>query len=279
MRQRKATIARMLGGLLLTGAAQVSAAQEPAGPPPPSGRASSGARPGLELLPEIGRIGAQVGFGGGAAWQPFKGGRGWQGSGFIDLPLARGFGGRLSYEISVSLGSSTGAPFVITDSIAFVANLAAGASPADALAGPPRAPFPVRRPVRTRLRVLTVAPFALKHTFTGLDRAHLRPYVTAGLDAVVVISKQIPEGDASAIFTGTAPFDDALIGGLVGQAPELTEQGLPTGQGNIEAGFHVGGGVEVRVTRGLSLNADYRFTRIGDRARLHAVQAALGFHW
>lgn len=279
MGQRVGMLGSVVGTLMLGLAAASSSAQEPAGPPPPSGRGASGARPGLELLPELGRIGAEVGFGLGSAWHPFEGGRGWQGSGFIDLPLAQGFGGRLSYEILVSVGSSTSAPFTLTDSIAFVANLAAGFSAADALAGPPRAPFPVRRAVRTKLRVLTVSPFALKHTFTGLDRAHLRPYVSAGVDAVVVISKQVPERDESLVFSGSAPFDAELIAGLVGQAPELTAQGLPAGQGNVEAGFHAGAGCEVRVTRGLSLNVDYRFTRIGAGERLHAVAGAVGFHW
>ena len=60
------------------------------------------------------------------------------------------------------------------------------------LAGTPDAPFPVRRQVRTRLRVLDVSPFALKYTITALDRARLRPYVAAGADIVVVITKQIP---------------------------------------------------------------------------------------
>jgi opacity protein-like surface antigen len=279
MSQRAGTFGRLLGMLALALTAGAASSQEPTGPPPPAGRGDSGALPGLELLPEIGRIGAQVGFSAGPAWHPFAAGRGWQGTGFIDLPLAQGFGGRLSYEIFVSLGSSTGAPFTLTDSVAFVANLAAGASPADALAGPPRAPFPVRRSVRTKLRVLTVAPFALKHTFTGLDRARLRPYVTAGVDAVVIITKQVPERDESLVFTGTAPFDAELIAGLIGQAPELTAQGLPTGQGNLEFGFHAGAGFELRVTRGLSLNADYRLTRIGDGARLHTAAGALGFHW
>jgi opacity protein-like surface antigen len=235
--------------------------------------------PGLELLPEIGRVGAQVGFNLGRAYHPFEAGDGFHGAGFIDLPLAQGVGGRLSYRISVGLGESTGEPFVITNPIAYVANLAAGFTPADAFSGPPRAPFPVRRAVRTRLRVLTVSPFALKHTFTGLDRARLRPYLTAGVDAVVVISKQVPERDESLAFTGTSPFDDELIAGLVAQAPELAAQGLPTGQGNLEFGYHAGGGLELRLSRGVSLNLDYRLTRLGGGESLHAAGGGLGIHW
>lgn len=256
-----------------------AAAQEPTGPPPAPGVREPGAGPGLELLPGIGRIGAQVGLLVGTAWNPYDAGHGLQGAGYIRLPLAAGAGGRLSYEVRISLGESEGRPFFVTDSVAFVANLAAGASPAAALAGPPGAPFPVRREVRTRLRVLQVSPFALTHTFTGLDRAHLRPYVTAGLDAVVIISKQAPLRDESLLFTGQAPFDAELIAGLIGQAPELTDQGLPTGQGNLEFGFHGGAGLELRVSRGLSINADYRYAQWGGSARQNAVAAGVGFHW
>jgi opacity protein-like surface antigen len=254
-------------------------AQEPSGPPPAPGPREPGSGPGLELLPEIGRIGAQVGLLAGTAWNPYDAGRGLQGAGYIRLPLAAGAGGRLSYEVRISLGESEGRPFFVTDSVAFVANLAAGASPAAALAGPPAAPFPVRREVRTRLKVLQVSPFALTHTFTGLDRAHLRPYLTAGLDAVVIISKQGPLRDESLVFTGQAPFDAELIAGLIGQAPELTAQGLPTGQGNIEFGFHAGAGLELRVSRGISINGDYRYSQWGDAARQSALAAGVGFHW
>ena len=97
---------------------------------------------------------------------------------------------------------------------------------------------------------------------------------------VVVISKQTPEKSESLQFTGTSPFDAALVGGLIAQAPELAALGLPTGQGNVELGFHAGAGVEVRVSSGLSLNLDYRFTGVGGTSqRLHALSAALGLHW
>lgn len=262
---------------LLTGPA--ARAQEPEGPPPAPGTREPGSGPGLELLPGIGRIGAQVGLLVGHAWNPYQAGDGLQGTGYIRLPLAKGFGGRLSYEVRISLGESEGTPFFVTDSVAVVANLAAGAPLPAALAGPPAAPFPVRREVRTRLKVLQVSPFALTHTFTGLDRARLRPYVTAGLDAVVVITTQDPLRDESQLFTGQAPFDAELIGGLIGQAPELTDQGLPTGQGNMEFGFHAGAGLELRISNGLSLNADYRYAQWGGSARQNALAAGVGFHW
>ena len=268
----------LLPGVLLL-SSLTAAAQEPTGPPPAPGTREPGSGPGLELLPGIGRIGAQVGLLVGSAWNPYAAGDGLQGAGYIRLPLATGAGGRLSYEVRISLGESEGQPFFITDSVAVVANLAAGAPLAAALAGPPAAPFPVRREVRTQLKVLQVSPFALTHTFTGLDRARLRPYVTAGLDAVVVITTQDPLRDESQLFTGQAPFDAELIGGLIGQAPELTDQGLPTGQGNMAFGFHAGAGLGLRVSRGISIGADYRYSQWGESARQNAVAAGVGFHW
>jgi hypothetical protein len=254
-------------------------AQEPAGPPPPAGEGGRTSAHQLELLPDLGRIGAQVTVAGGASWNPYQIGQGVVGGGSVELPLARGAGGRLSYQMTVALSLARSDPFTITDPVAFVANLAAGAGRAAALAGPPLAPFPVRREVRTRLRLLDVSPFALKYTVTRLDGARLRPYLAAGLDFVVVITRQDPVADESLDFRGGAPFDDPLIGGLISQAPELTALGYPSGQGNIDAGFHAEGGLEVRVSAGLSLNLAYRYTSVGIDHRLHTVTSGVGFHW
>jgi hypothetical protein len=255
------------------------AAQEPSGPPPPGrGRGDAGAAY-HELLPDIGLIGAQVGLAGGASWNPFGVGRGALAAGFIDLPVARAPGGKLSYQILVGLSDATSAPFRITDPIAYVANLAAGATRADAMAGPPAAPFPVRRDVRTQLRLLQVSPFGLKYTARRLGSERLRPYVGAGLDVAVTITRQDPVSDESLAFTGESPFDAPLIGGLVAQAPELAALGYPTGQGNIDIGFHAGAGIELRVARRVSVNFDYRLTSIGRGHRLHALTGALGMHF
>jgi hypothetical protein len=214
------------------------------------------------------------------SWNPYDVGPGFEIGGYIDLPLFRAPGGTVSYEILVALSHGRSDPFTITDPIAYIANLASGASPAEALAGPPQAPFPVRRDVRTDMNLLQVSPFALKYTIKSLDHLRLRPYFYAGLDLVVVITNQDPVSDESLQFTGTSPFDDPLIGGLVAQAPELSARGLPTGQGNLEIGGHAGAGLEVRLSRGVSLNLDYRFTGVGGTSqKLQAASAALGFHW
>ncbi len=126
---------------------------------------------------------------------------------------------------------------------------------------------------------MQVSPFGLKYTLRGLGSERLRPYVGAGLDFAVTITHQDPVADESLEFTGTAPFDAPLIAGQVAQAPELAERGYPTGQGNIDFGYHAGGGLEARIARRVSLNFDYRFTSIGSGHRLHTVTGALGMHW
>src|SRR5262245_3076296 len=111
-------------------------AQEPGGPPPPtSSRTDTGTAP-YELLPDLGRIGAQVGFLGAMSWNPYSVGEGFAVGGYVDLPLFRAPGGRVSYEMLVSLSHGRSDPFTITDPIAYAANLATGASAADAPARP-----------------------------------------------------------------------------------------------------------------------------------------------
>jgi len=258
---------------------QVASAQEAPGPPPPSSSRTTSGPEVHELLPDLGRIGSEVGILGGPSWNPYDVGGGFHLGGFVDLPLVRVPGGKLSYEIQISFSDGKSAPFDTTNPIAFVANLAAGASTADAFKGPPAAPFPVHREVTTKLHLLAVSPFALKYQIQGFDHVRLRPYFGAGLDFVVVITSQDPVSDESLVFTGTSPFDATLIAALVAQAPELTERKVPTGQGNMEIGGHAMAGVEVRVSRGLSLNLEYRFTQIGSSGHLHAVSGAVGFHW
>ena len=87
-------------------------AQEPAGPPPPSTGKTDRGPEVHELLPDLGRIGSQAGFLGGFSWNPYGVGSGFELGGYIDLPLARVPGGKLSYEILISLsdGQTGGAP-------------------------------------------------------------------------------------------------------------------------------------------------------------------------
>ena len=258
--------------LLLVTLAATTGAQEPSGPPPPSSSRTGAGLVPHELLPDIGRIGAQVAAFAGPSWNPYDVGQGVEAGGYIDLPLRRLPGGKLSYQIFLGLSLAESDPFTITNPLAVIANLAYGVSRA--------APFPVTRSVRTRLRVLHVSPFALKYTLTRWDGARLRPHLSAGVDVLAVFSTQEPERDLSLVFTGGPPFDDPLIAGLVAQAAELTARGIPSGQGNLELGGHAAAGIEVRVSGGLSLNLEYRFTAVsGSQSDLHAATAAVGFHW
>jgi hypothetical protein len=264
-------------GVLLASAV-AARAQEAEGPPP-----ESSPRGGLyvhELLPDIGVIGAQAGAMFGVCWNPYRAGSGACGGGFVTLPLRRLGSARLSYELDLSFSHGRSDPFTITDPIAYVANLAAGASPSAALAGPPAAPFPVRRLVRTELRLLQVSPFGLRLTPGTGGVPRLRPYAATGVDFIVVLSRQEPVSPESAAVPGAEAFEGPLIGGLVAQAPELAAQGLPTGQGNLRLGAHAAFGVELRTSERLSVNAEYRYTLIeGSGSGTGALTAAVGFHW
>jgi len=261
----RSVLCRAVAAALLAGVARPAAGQEPQGPPPPSST-RSGSGPELhELLPDIGRIGAQVAVFGGPSWNPYGAGRGLEAGGYINLPLRRAPGGKLSYEIFLGLSLARSESFTVTDTLAYQLNLASGRTPSEAQVGP----FPTQRTVRTRLRLLHVSPFALKYTVMRLDHARLRPYLSAGADVLVAITRQDP-------VDGSAP----LIGGLVAQAPELSARGTPTGQGNIDLGGHAAVGLEIRLSAGQSLNLEYRFTTSeGENSRLHTVSAAIGFHW
>jgi hypothetical protein len=252
--------------------------QEASGPPPAS--SPDGGLYVHELLPDIGIIGAEVGLVGGLCLNPYDAGHGICGGGFIALPLRRVGAGRLSYEISLSVGHGRGEPFTITDLLAYVANLAAGAPSSAAMAGPPAAPFPVRRQVRTDLRLLQVSPFGLRYAFTSGRVTRVRPYLSAGIDAVVVLSTQEPTAPESTEPFGAPAFEGPLIGGLATESPELAERGLPSGQGNLRLGAHGALGVELRTSERLSLNVEYRFTAIeGAGGGVSAFVAAVGFHW
>ena len=263
-------VVRSVVVLHLACASSIAFGQDPAPVPPPApGRA--GTSDPLELLPAIGRIGASVGLQGGWAKNPFSLGSGGQGAGFINLPLKRLGGGTLSYEISLRYSRSTSDPITVTNPIAFVANLAATGRG-------DTGPFPYRRQVRSIGSVFVVEPFGLKYALTSHGR--LRPYVGAGVGVAVVITKERPESDLSALFTGTSPFDADLIAGLVAQAKELEELGRPTGQGNIQAAVHAGAGFEFRLSPGFSLQGDYRYLRLSGRnGSMHAASGGFGIHF
>ena len=156
-----------------------------------------------------------------------------------------------------------------------MANLARGASPADALAGPPRAPYRVRRPVQTRLRLLDVSPFALKYTLTGLDHVRLRPYVTAGLDVIA----RHDGGRVCSTTTARSRLRRAALS-TGGRAPELDARGIPAGDGGLALGGHAGAGLEIRDLPWPLPEPRLPLSRASTASRrLHAVSTVVGFHW
>ncbi|MDQ6676362.1 MAG: hypothetical protein M3Z09_03600 [Acidobacteriota bacterium] len=257
-----------------------------------------------ELIPEIGKIGAEVGLVLSGSANPFHLNQGQDAAGYIDLPLfePKALHGKLGYEIRVGL-SQAKTRFQTTSNVAQVANLAAlnalrpntGAQNIiDSVQGTGAAPFPVTALTETRSKLLQVIPFALRYTATALDRYRLRPYAVLGFGTFVTIHNQQPIGtgvrpDAgltpaelaliNQVFGGKAPFGGPLVAGQISQSPELEARGLPGGHGNIDFGIHTGGGVEVRLSRGFSLGFDARYNRISGGQRLATYGTKLGFHF
>jgi hypothetical protein len=259
-----------------------------------------------ELIPEIGKIGAEVGILAGGSANPFHLNGGTDVGGFIDLPLfdrPQWLHGRISYEISAGLSRSR-TTFTTTSNVAQVANLAilnalypmgGTQNISDALTGTGAAPFPVTAPTVTTLKLLQVVPFSLKYTTTALDRWRFRPYALLGFGTYVTIHEQSATNSGvrlnanlppdvialvNQIFGGQAPFGGELVAGQIAQSPELEARGLPSGHGNIDLGWMGGGGFEFRLTRSFSLGFDARWNRIaGAPGALTTYGTRLGFHF
>lgn len=264
-----------------------------------------------ELVPEIGKIGAQVGLLVSGSSSPFRLNSGSFAAGFIDLPLfdkPDWLHGKISYEILVGMTQSK-TIFSTTSNVAQVANLSVltALNPngglqnvVSAVTGTGPAPFPVTSSTTTRLRLLQVVPFALKYTTTLFDSWRLRPYAVLGFGTYVTIHNQNPalgtppnygvRPDASLspdilaavkqLFGGSAPFGGPLVAGQITQSPELESRGLPGGHGNLDFGIHSAIGAEYRVSRNISLGFDARFNRIaGTYGLFRTYGSRLGFQF
>ena len=305
---------RLGGARLMTTAYAPPRPPDPPQPPQPAPVQAAPARPAFEmppeLVPEIGKIGAEVGLLLSGSTSPFRLNGGQFFGGFIDLPLfePQRLHGKISYEISVGMSQSK-TTFSTTSNVAQVANLAVltALNPngglqnvTAAVTGTGAAPFPVNTSTLTRLRLLQVVPFAFKYTSTALDRWRLRPYGLVGFGTFVTIHSQNPargnpptygvRPDANvppeilaavnSIFGGQAPFGGPLVAGQISQAPELEARGLPGGHGNLDFGLHTGVGVEVRLNRNFSLGFDARFNKIaGTYGSFRTLGSRLGFHF
>jgi opacity protein-like surface antigen len=154
-------------GFWLALLASQALAQEPQGPPPPSGNRVNTGAGDHDLLPDIGRIGAQVAVFGAVSWNPYEVGRGAEIGSLLDLPLRRTSGGRLAYELFVGVSFATSGAF----------NLSSASFPA---------------PVRTRLRLVQLSPFGFKYKLQSSDSTPLRPYLNAGVDVVFSSTDILP---------------------------------------------------------------------------------------
>lgn len=113
--------------------------------------------------------------------------------------------------------------------------------------------------VETDQRQLSIL-FGLKYRFDL--GARLKPYVVLGPGVIVNLNDP-----------------DPLVAGQVPVAPELEARGIQTGQGFFLAAGHVGGGVELYLTPGLSVGIDVRgifqedtnndYTTAGGRLAFH----------
>lgn len=277
---------------------------DPGGSPSPSPApppASSGYTAPRELLPDIGHIGAELGFFVGGATNPYKDNTGFASGGYIDLPWKKVPGGKLSYEIMIGLQrsvttqqTSSGVNALVNTALnnyLYSAGLETLPSVTDYLT----TPLPVTSIVQERSKVLTVAPFELKYTITKLGR--FRPYVVAGLGAYVWIGSDnntqtfnanaalgslasLPVGSSTLGATLNAILQGSQIGGLAPTAPELAARGVPHGQGNVLFGGQIGGGAEVRITPKLSMGFDVRHNQVeGKNSGFNTFAFNQGLHW
>ncbi len=253
----------------------------------------------LELIPEIGKIGAQVGVVLNGSANPFHLNNGQDAAGYIDLPMfePKALHGKISYEIRIGL-SQAKTKFPTTSNVAQIANLTAltafnPTNPAqnlfDAANGTGAAPFTVTAVTETRSKLLQVIPFSLRYTATGFDRYRLRPYVVLGFGAFVTLHSEIPTvallrpnstlSDSQLALLRQAFVNGPLVGGQIGQSPELQSRGLPFGAGNLDFGLHTGGGVEFRLNRSFSLGFDARYNRLSGGQTLGTFGTRFGFHF
>ena len=276
----------------------------PSSPAPPAPAVSNGYMAPRELLPDIGHIGAELGFFVGGATFPYKDDNGFATGGFIDLPWHNVPGGKLSYEIMIGMQRDT-SNVTSTSGVNVLVNtalnnylVAAGLEKLPSVTNYLTGPLPVTNTMQERAKVLTVAPFELKYAITKLGR--FRPYIVAGLGTYVWIGSEnnkygtnpfnantalgalaaLPVGTSTLGATLNSLLQGSQIGGLAPTSPELAARGVPHGQGNLLFGGQVGGGFEIRITPKLSLGADFRHNQVeGSNASFNTFAFKQGFHW
>ena len=241
-----------------------------------------------ELLPDLGQIGAQVGLLVGGSQNPYRSDNGFFAGGYIDLPVKKLPGGKLSYEILVSLQRTTTNVQTTSGVIALVnsaLNRELGKPPG---VGNLLGPLPITNKAQERSTVLTVVPVAFKYTLTTFDHARFRPYFVAGLGTYVSLSTQTLNNFDAAKFVGPGAVADLVnavltgrqVAGLVPSAPELRARGIGQGQGDNRFGINYGGGLEFRLSPRLSFGVDYRANKIeGRNAAFQSIAFKQGVHF
>ncbi|MDO8793577.1 MAG: hypothetical protein Q7J25_03055 [Vicinamibacterales bacterium] len=226
-----------------------------------------------ELLPDLGQIGAEVSLVFGLSTNPFAADRGMTAGGYIDLPVFRVPGGKLSYQIGIVNHTAT-TDVRITSPLSAVGDLLA----ADGLGGTltSRVLSSLKdMPAKEDMDVVAVLPFGMKYTVMTLDHLRVRPYLVAASGVYVTITEQNPHLTVDPRLAGT------FIGGIAPQAVELTARGIPEGQGDVRFGMNAGGGIEVRLTSRGSLGVECRFHRLdaSTNSTFSTFVGKLAFHF
>lgn len=226
-----------------------------------------------ELLPDLGQIGAEVSLVFGLSTNPFAADRGMAAGGYIDLPVFRVPGGKLSYQIGIVNHTAT-SDVRITSPLSAVGDLLAADGLGRTLTSQVLSSLK-DMPAREDMDVVAVLPFGLKYTVMRLDHLRVRPYVVAATGVYVTITEQNPHLAVDPRLAGT------FIGGISPQAVELTARGIPEGQGDVRFGINAGGGIEVRFASRGSLGAEYRFHKLdaSTNSTFSTLVGMLAFHF
>jgi hypothetical protein len=286
---------------LTTSVAELQTADRTITAAPMFGAAQPSATLPQELLPNLGKIGASAFLDAGLNTGPYSIGKGSFFGGGLSLPLSLVPGGRLQYEVTVAL-SQNNRELPVTSNVAQLINLSVlnalypmgGVTNIEqAFSGTGAAPFSVTVPANWRVQTLQVVPLALRYEVTRWDRHRLRPYAVLGLGTYVTISNQVttagirqnadlpPQTLAllETLFAGNSPLSGALVGGQIATAAELKQRGIPAGQGGIDVGIQVGGGLEWRLGGGLSTAIDSRYNYAPGGTSYNQTISRIGWHF
>jgi len=158
----------------------------------------------------------------GAQSGPFKVGTGWYLSGELGIPLFTNETGKIMGLINIGVSKSD-------DSI--------NTEPTVNVIEPGLLPTQTNVDLTTVQILLGLKYKLLKHKI-------VQPYAMAGPGINI-------------FFNDTDPGD--LPGGIAPQPAELSDRGFPSGQGNVELGLFIGGGVDFNITDKIFVGAEGRY--------------------